>query len=518
MAKYRCNVCNVFEYDDTIGDSQRGIKPGTKPEDFPDDWRCPICDSDKTHLKPLEPDASTMTVQQTVKCPVCNAEHTISITHPADPKQTVECPECKSVHKIGITLPTARDTVGYLAEWKRESDEFEKHMSDIHEMAATGESIIEPMRTREDVISWDDILIKGAQLARFPLNKDEPVSTRTVIGPKAKHPLVIETPIYVTHMSFGALSREMKVALAKGSASVKTAMCSGEGGILKESMDNAYKYIFEYVPNKYSVTDSNLKKVDAIEIKIGQSAKPGMGGHLPAAKVTPEIAEVRGFPEGTDIISPARFEGIKNKDDLRKTVDWLREKSDGKPIGIKLAAGSIEEDLEVALDASPDFITIDGRPGATAAAPKFVKRATSIPTVFALHRARKLFDRKGVEDTSLVITGGLRISSDFAKALALGADAVAIGTAALMACACQQYRICNTGGCPVGVTTQDPELRSRLKIDISAKMLENFLTVSTKELQDFARLTGNDDVHGMSIGDLCTTDLEISVHTDIAHV
>jgi glutamate synthase domain-containing protein 2 len=495
MAKYRCNVCNVFEYDETRGDSRTKIRPGTKPEDFPDDWRCPICDSDRTHLRLVKRETKLTTSEQTVKCPVCGAEHKITIEHPEE-----------------------TEISGYLGEWRRESDEVEKHMADIQRIAATGESIIEPMRTTEDVISWDDILIKGAQLARFPLNKDEPVSTRTVIGPRAKHPLVIETPIYVTHMSFGALSREMKVALAKGSASVKTAMCSGEGGILKESMDSAYKYIFEYVPNKYSMTNSNLKRVDAIEIKIGQSAKPGMGGHLPAEKVTAEIAKIRGFPEGRDIISPARFKEIRSKDDLRKTVDWLREKSDGKPIGIKLAAGSIEEDLEVALDASPDFITIDGRPGATAAAPKFVKRATSIPTVFALHRARKLFDRKGVEDTSLVITGGLRTSSDFAKALALGADAVAIGTAALMACACQQYRICDTGKCPVGVTTQNPELRARLTTKISARMLENFLVTSTRELQDFARLTGNEDVHGMSIGDLCTTDLEISVHTDIAHV
>ena len=154
-------------------------------------------------------------------------------------------------------------------------------------------------------------------------------------GPAAKHPLIMETPIYVTHMSFGALSKEVKTALAKGSAAVKTAMGSGEGGILKESLDNAYKYIFEYVPNRYSVTDENLKKVGAIEIKIGQSSKPGMGGHLPAEKVTKEIAEIRGFPEGTDIVSPSHFDDIRNRDDLKRKVDWLREKSDGKPIGIK---------------------------------------------------------------------------------------------------------------------------------------------------------------------------------------
>lgn len=495
MARFRCNVCNVFEYDDTRGDSPRGIKPGTKPGDFPDSWRCPICDSDKTHLKPMKGESKLSTSEHTIKCPVCKAEHKITITH------------LEKAH-IG----------GYLGEWERESDELEKHMADIHTISNTRSSIIEPMRTTKDVISWDDILIKGAQLARFPLNKDEPVNTRTVIGPKAKHPLVIETPIYVTHMSYGALSRDVKIALAKGSAAVKTAMCSGEGGILTESMNHAYKYIFEYVPNQYSVTDENLKVVDAIEIKIGQSAKPGMGGHLPAEKASEEIAKIRGFPEGTDIISPARFSDIKSKEDLKKKVDWLRDKSQGKPIGIKLAAGHIEKDLEVAVYARPDFITIDGRPGATAAASKFVKDATSIPTIFALHRARKFFDEKGITDISLVITGGLRISSDFAKALALGADAIAIGTAALMACACQQYRICNTGNCPVGVTTQNPELRSRLKIEISAKKLENFLTISTEELKDFARLTGNGNVHGLDISDLCTTNSEISGHTAIEHV
>ena len=203
---------------------------------------------------------------------------------------------------------------------------------------------------------------------------------------------------------------------------------------------------------------------------------------------------------------------------LKAKVDWLREKSEGIPIGIKMAAGHIEADLKVALYAAPDFITIDGRPGATAAAPKFVKNATSVPTLFALYRARKFLDENKETGVSLVITGGLRTSSDFVKALAMGADAIAIGTAALMACACQQYRLCDTGKCPVGVTTQDPELRERLKIDISARKLENFLKVSTEELMDFARLTGNNDVHNLAITDLCTTNSEISNHTKIEHV
>jgi glutamate synthase domain-containing protein 2 len=319
-------------------------------------------------------------------------------------------------------------------------------------------------------------------------------------------------------MSFGALSKELKIALAKGSKAVKIAMCSGEGGILTESLDNAYKYIFEYVPNEYSVTAENLQKVDAIEIKIGQSAKPGMGGHLPAEKVTDEIAQIRGFPKGTDIISPAHFQDIKTKEDLKSKVDWLRQKSGGKPIGIKIAAGNIEADMEVAVYTQPDFITIDGRPGATGASPKFIKDATSVPTIFALYRARRFLIEKGITDISLIITGGLRISPDFAKALALGADAIALGTAALIACGCQQYRICNTGKCPVGGTTHDPKLRSRINSDLSAKRLENFLRVSTEELKDFARLTGNDDIHKISVTDLCTINSEISNYTDIEHV
>jgi glutamate synthase domain-containing protein 2 len=397
-------------------------------------------------------------------------------------------------------------------------DEFETYMADIHIMSETGQSIIEPMRTRQPTFSWDDILIKGAQLSKLPLNPDQAVNAKTVIGPRAAHPMKIDSPVYITHMSFGALSKEAKIALAKGSGAVKTAMCSGEGGILPESFESSHKYIFEYVPNEYSVTPENLKQADAIEIKFGQSAKPGMGGHLPAEKVTKEIADIRGFAEGSDIISPAHFSDILNKDDLKNKVAWLRDVSGGKPIGIKFAAGNIEADLEVAIYAQPDFITIDGRAGATGAAPKFVKSAASIPTIFATYRARRYLDSHSASDISLIATGGLRISPDFAKALALGATAVAIGTTALIAIGCRQYRICNTGKCPMGITTHDPALRKHLNVDTAAKRLENFLRVTNNELKDFARLTGNDDVHKLSIADLCTTNSEISEHTDIEHV
>lgn len=413
--------------------------------------------------------------------------------------------------------PKKEELKNYLREYKRDSDEKEKNMEDIHTMAITGKSIISAMGTKLPVTSWNDILILGSQLDKMPLLDDEEVSLKTVIGKNAKKPMVLESPIFVSHMSFGALSKEAKTALAIGTSRVKTAICSGEGGILPEEFENSYQYIFEYVPNKYSVNDENLKKVSAIEIKIGQGTKPGMGGHLPAEKVTEEIAKIRGKNLHEDVISPSKFKEITDKEDLKKLVSELRERSEGRPIGIKIAAGHIEKDLEFACSAKPDFITIDGRGGATGASPKIIKDATTVPTIYALYRARKYLDEHN-EDISLVITGGLRTSSDFAKAIAMGADAVAIATAAMIAIGCQQYRSCNSGKCPVGIGTQDPELRKRFHIEESSKRLENYFNVVNEELRTFARITGNDDIHKLSNYDIVTTNNEISKNTNIKHV
>jgi len=467
MAKYRCRLCQ-YEYNEKT--------EGVFFDDLPMDWICPVCGAAKSEFELLE------------EAP------------PPAPPPAGPTPKRESID-----------------DFRRSSDELETRMADIHRMALTGESVVEPMRTRQPVVSWDDILIKGAQLARLPLNRDETVDTRTVIGPRAKQPLVIGTPIIVSHMSFGALSKEAHAALARGSAAAGTAMGSGEGGIVPEVLGLAHKFIFEYVPNRYGFTAENLKRVDAVEIKIGQSAKPGMGGHLPGAKVTAEIAALRGFHEGMDIVSPSRFPDIATRDDLRRKVDELRDLSGGRPIGIKFAAGDVEADLEFALSAGPDFITIDGRAGATGAAVKLIKDATSIPTVYALDRARRYLETRGIEGVTIIATGGLRVSSDFAKALALGADVVAVGTAALMAIGCQQFRICDSGRCPVGIATQDPGLRARFDIDEAARGLANFLRVSTEELRDFARLTGNDSVRKLSVRDLVTTSSEISDHTSIPH-
>lgn len=438
--------------------------------------------------------------------------------------ELTECPLCKQpVDKFepvaseqapvsDVSTPT---DLSYPSE-TRKTDSNYRYMKEIHEMAVTGKSAIEAMGTQMNMPSWDDILILGAQLNPMPLDEHADVSLRTVIGKKAEKPMVLDMPVYISHMSFGALSKETKIAMAKGSAAVGTAMCSGEGGILPEEKAAAYKYIFEYVPNQYSVTDENLKSADAIEIKIGQGTKPGMGGHLPGSKVTPEIAKIREKPMGEDVISPSKFPDINSPDDLKDVVNDLRTRSDGRPIGIKIAAGRIKKDLEVCVYAEPDFITIDGRGGATGASPAIIRDSTSVPTIYALYRARRYLDSIH-SDIDLVITGGLRVSSDFAKAIAMGADAVAIASAAMVAAACQQYRICGTGMCPVGMATQDEKLRERLHIEAAAKRVENFLSCSANELRTFGRITGNADIHSLSVDDLCTISREISEHTNIPH-
>ena len=435
------------------------------------------------------------------------------------PFQTLEkCPLCQqpaSNLQPVQAVQTAQAAPAFDPELVRH-DPDARYMEEIHEMAVKGESLHAAMGTLLPLPRWEDILLLGAQLNPAPLDDDAPVSTKTVIGKKAQKPMVLETPVYISHMSFGALSKEAKTALSKGSAMAGTAMCSGEGGILPEEKEAAYRYIFEYIPNKYSVTDENLKSADAIEIKIGQGTKPGMGGHLPGSKVTPEIAAIRGKKVGEDIQSPSRFPEINSRDDLKAMVTMLRERSEGRPVGIKISAGNIEQDLAYCVYAGPDFITIDGRGGATGSSPLFLRDSSTVPTIYALSRARKYLDAVH-SDIELVITGGLRISADIAKALAMGADAVAVASAALIAAGCQQYRICGSGYCPMGIATQNPELRKRLDVDAASARVGNYLILTTQELRTFARISGVSDVHSLAIGNLVTTDADIARYTGIRH-
>ena len=440
-------------------------------------------------------------------CPVCGA--------PSSMFQLIEEEGNEPDVSAAVEEKAGADDLAYEENLVRH-DKSCRYMEEIHQMAVSGKTVSASMATELKMPGWDDILILGAQLDPMPLDEDAPVSTRTIIGKNAARPLVLDNPVFVSHMSFGALSKEAKISLAKGTAMAKSAMCSGEGGILPEEMAAADKYIFEYVANQYSVTDENLLNVDAIEIKIGQGTKPGMGGHLPAEKVTEEISRIRNKPIGRDITAPSRFPGIENRDDMKDLVSDLRKRSGGRPVGIKIAAGHIERDLAFCVYAEPDFITIDGRGGATGSSPALLRDSAGVPTVYALHRARKYLDSVN-SDISLIITGGLRVSSDFAKAIAMGADAIAVATAPLMAMACQQYRICGTGMCPVGVATQDPQLRKRLDTDAAARRVANYLNVSLEELKTFARITGHNDLFDLSLDDLVTVSREISEFTDIRH-
>ncbi len=344
---------------------------------------------------------------------------------------------------------------------------------------------------------WDRYRLLPAQLAATPKLKSEPVSTETVIGPDAGQPLVLALPAFVSHMSYGALSPEAKVALAKGAADAGTAIGSGEGGMLPAEREAAALYILEMASGYFGWTDEAIGRADALEVKLGQSAKPGLGGELPAAKVTPEIAAVRGIAPGTPAHSPARFLDLKNADDLRARVAQLRRQTGGRvPIGVKFVASRLE-DVEVALTLEADYLTIDGFGGGTGAAPTDVRDHFGRPLDQILPEARALVDahnQTARRRVSLVAAGTIRTPSDVIKALALGADACALATASLFALGCEYYRACNSGACPVGIATQNPDLRARLDPDTAARRVENFFRGTQAALSTYLRVLGLDSV------------------------
>lgn len=483
--RYQCPICGYIYDEEKEGAPLRSMK------------NCPVCGVSTSTFVPIDENGEEITEFEEKK------EVTVKETR-------------KTSDKSDESSENSNPMLSFPEEYEKNEADM-RYMSLIHDLSEYPVSVVSAMATEFPQPSWDDIMILGNQLNPLPLAEDAPVKTETIIGPNAKKPLVIENPVFVSHMSFGAISEEAKLALSQGSAAAKTAMCSGEGGILENVKDKSYKYIFEYVPNMYSVTAENLKTSDAIEIKIGQATKPGMGGLLPASKVTEQIAKIRDKPMGEDILSPSTFPNIQSEDDLKDVVSQLRKESGGRPIGVKIAANHIEEDLDFIKYSGCDYITVDGRGGATGASPKLIRDSTSVPTIYALYRTRKYMDEHKM-DQSLVITGGLRVSTDFAKALAMGADAVAIATASLMAIGCQQYRACSSGKCPIGIATQDPELRKRFNVEIGAKRLENFLNVTLEELKTIARIAGHSNVHDMSVSDVATFNRDISDYTNIKHM
>jgi glutamate synthase domain-containing protein 2 len=357
---------------------------------------------------------------------------------------------------------------------------------------------------RQDLPSWDDIQLLTAQLHRVPLLDDARVGTEVVIGPNAEKPLVLERPLFVSDMSFGALSEEAKVSLAKGAELAGTGICSGEGGMLPDEQASNSRYLYELASARFGFTMDKVQKCQAFHFKCGQGAKTGTGGHLPGNKVLGKIAEVRGLAEGEPAISPPRFPDWENIEDYKRFAEEVREATGGIPIGVKLSAQHIEKDIKAALDIGVDYIILDGRGGGTGAAPLIFRDNISVPTIPALSRARRYLDQQGRQDISLVITGGLRLPADFIKALALGADAIAVSNSAIQAIGCLGMRACHTNNCPVGIATQKPELRARIKIEKGAQQLNNFFRASTELMQVMARACGHTHLDQFNQEDLTT--------------
>lgn len=415
--------------------------------------------------------------------------------------------------------PQAFDRTAYQGSWADpHGTPEEPHTGWIRELASHGLSRtghhgrVDAMGVPgPELPQWKDLQFVTAQLARVPLLDEAPVGTDVIIGPNAAKPLRLALPILVSDMSFGALSAEAKVALARGAEQAGTGICSGEGGMLPAEQAECSRYFYELASGRFGFAMEKLRQVQAFHFKGGQGAKTGTGGHLPGHKVTAEIAEVRGLRAGEPAVSPSRFPDWDSLDPIRDFADQVRDYTGGIPIGYKLSAQHIEADIDAALEIRVDYIILDGRGGGTGAAPLLFRDNISVPTIPALARARRHLDNAGRSDVSLIITGGLRVPADFAKALALGADAVAISNSAIQAIGCLAMRACHTNNCPVGIATQKPHLRARLPIAAAADRLARFLTASTELMQVLARACGHSHLDQFSAEDLTTWKPEMAL-------
>ena len=465
----------------------------------------PFCDGSHrgTGISPLEfiAEQSERAVlcqcKATANAPFCDGSHAslgdLQIGDPA--------PKAESRSALPDAVPTPEEpTVARIHELARDGLTKLGHHG---EMGAMGVP-------RKDLPHWDDIQILPAQMARKPLLDDRPVATSITIGPRALKPLQLDIPLLVSDMSFGALSEEAKVALARGAELAGTGICSGEGGMLAEEKAENSRYFYELASARFGWRPELVAQVQAFHFKGGQGAKTGTGGHLPGDKVQGKIADVRGLAAGTSAISPATFPDLHTPADFRRLADEVRERSGGIPIGFKLSANHIEADIDFALDASADYIILDGRGGGTGAAPLIFRNHISVPTIPALARARKHLDARTGNEVTLIITGGLRVAEDFVKALALGADAVAVANSAMQAVGCIAARMCNSNNCPVGVATQKPELRARLDVQVGAERLARYFGATVELMQVLSRACGHANLSDLSTYDITTWKREMA--------
>jgi glutamate synthase domain-containing protein 2 len=370
---------------------------------------------------------------------------------------------------------------------------------------------------RDSLPKWDDLQLVVGQLHKLPLLDEELCGTDLVIGPGAKKPLRLDIPLFVSDMSFGALSEEAKVALAKGAELAGTGICSGEGGMLQEEQAANSRYFYELASARFGFSWDKVQQAQAFHFKGGQGAKTGTGGHLPGIKVKGKIAEVREIPEGQPAISPARFPDWTTISQYRDFAAEVRENTGGIPVGFKLSAQHIEKDIDAALEVDADYIILDGRGGGTGAAPLIFRDNISVPTIPALARARSHLDSCDASDVTLIITGGLRHPADFAKAMALGADGIAVANAAIQAIGCVGMRACHTNNCPVGIATQKPHLRERLPVDIAAERLARFFSAAVELMTVLARAAGHHHVGDFTADDLTTFKSEMADLTGVAY-
>ncbi|MCR9154672.1 MAG: glutamate synthase-related protein [Bacteroidetes bacterium] len=417
--------------------------------------------------------------------PYCDGTH-------AKLKDEVDSPKREIAPNSGSTR--GEPTLAYIKELARNGLSKTGHHG---EMGAMGVPIPELPR-------WTDIQLLAAQMDTKPLMEDVPVSSELIIGPRAKKPLKLDIPLFVSDMSFGALSEEAKISLAKGAELAGTGICSGEGGMLDEEQQANSKYFYELASAKFGFDWEKLKNVQAFHFKGGQGAKTGTGGHLSGNKVVGKIAQVRKLVEGSPAVSPPTFQDLNTPEDYKKFADKVREITGGIPIGFKLSANHLEKDIQFALDASADYIILDGRGGGTGAAPLIFRNNISVPTIPALARARYYLDKVERSDVTLIITGGIRVPDDFIKAMALGADGIALSNSALQSIGCVAARMCNTNNCPAGVATQKPELRKLIDIEKSAKQLYNFFSASTDLMKVMARACGHNHLKQFNQNDITT--------------